>query len=172
MQIYGKGCCRMAGMTARQQRFCEEYLTCLNATQAAIKAGYSEKYAGQNADKLLKNTNVKEYLDTRLKEKESELIADQDEVLRYLTAVMRREKTDSVVVTLKKETSKYVPDEEGKMRKQTVKEEVPQIVKIPAQLRDSNKAAELLGRAYGIYTDRVETDIVLPIFGGEDELED
>lgn len=162
----------MAKMTAKQQRFCDEYLIDLNATQAAIRAGYSENTARQIGTENLTKPSIREYIDNRLAEKNKELIADQDEVMRYLTAVMRREKTDSVVVTLKKETSKYVPDEEGKMRKQTVKEEVPQIVKIPAQLRDSNKAAELLGRAYGIYTDRVETDIVLPIFGGEDELED
>ncbi len=162
----------MAKMTAKQQRFCDEYLIDLNATQAAIRAGYSENTARQIGTENLSKPSIREYIDNRLADKEKELIADQDEVMRYLTAVMRREMTDSVVVTLKKETSKYVPDEEGKMRKQTVKEEVPQIVKIPAQLRDSNKAAELLGRAYGIYTDRVETDIVLPIFGGEDELED
>lgn len=162
----------MAELTVKQQRFCDEYLACLNATQAAIKAGYAEKYAGQNADKILKNTKVKEYIENRMAEKEAELIADQNEVLRYLTSVMRREKTDSVVVTLSKETSTYVPDAEGKMRKQTVKEEIPEIVQIPAQLRDSNKAAELLGRAYGIYTDRIEAEVVLPVFGGEDDLEE
>ena len=52
----------MAGLTPRQQKFCDEYLKHPVATDAAIKAGYSEKYAGQNADKLLKNTNVREYL--------------------------------------------------------------------------------------------------------------
>lgn len=53
----------------------------------------------------------------------------------------------------------YVPDVNGTMRKQTVKEEVPQIIEIPARLSDSNKAAELLGKAYGIYTDKVEADV-------------
>ena len=146
-------------LNERQKRFCDEYLVCLNATQSAIKAGYSKKYAGQNADKLLKNTKVKEYIEKRMIEKENELIADQNEVMRYLTSVMRREKTESVVVTLSKEQSKYEPDENGTMRKRTVKEEVPQVVQIPAQLRDANKAAELLGKAYGIYTDRIDADI-------------
>ena len=152
-------CCRMADMTVKQKRFCDEYLICLNATQAAIKAGYSEKFAGQNADKILKNTNVKEYIEKRLKEKEDELVADQDEVMRYLSAVMRRQKTEHVVVTLKTEETKYVKDEDGTMRKQTIKKEVPKIVQIPAMLRDANKAAELLGKAYSIYSDRVEADV-------------
>ena len=56
-------------------------------------------------------------------------------------------------------TDTYVPDSNGTMRKQTIKEEIPQIVNIPARLSDANKAAELLGKAYGIYTDKVEADV-------------
>lgn len=149
----------MAKLTAKQQRFCDEYLIDLNATQAAIRAGYSEKTAAVIATENLRKPNISEYIEKRMAEKEKELIADQDEVMKYLTAVMRRQMTDSVVVTLNRETSKYVPDENGTMRKQTVKEEIPQIVKIPAQLRDANKAAELLGRAYGLYTDKIEADV-------------
>lgn len=153
----------MAKLTDRQKRFCDEYLIDLNATQAAIRAGYSEKAARQIATENMTKPSIQEYISNRMAEKEKELIADQNEVMRYLTAVMRREKTDSVVVTLNKETSKYVPDENGTMRKQTIKEEVPQIVKIPAPLTASNKAAELLGKAYGIYTDRVEADVDMDI---------
>lgn len=149
----------MAKLTAKQQRFCDEYLIDLNATQAAIRAGYSEKTAYSIGNENLKKPEISEYIEKRMAEKEKELIADQDEVMKYLTAVMRRQMTDSVVVTLNRETSKYVPDENGTMRKQTVKEEIPQIVKIPAQLRDANKAAELLGKAYGIYTDKIEADV-------------
>lgn len=148
----------MANMTAKQQRFCDEYLIDLNATQAAIRAGYSAKTAAVIANENLRKPYISEYIEQRMAEKEKALVADQDEVMRYLTAVMRREKTESVVVTLKRERSTYVPDDEGKMRKQTIKEEYPEVVKIPAQLRDANKAAELLGKAYGIYTDRVELD--------------
>lgn len=146
-------------LTAKQQRFCDEYLLDLNATQAAIRAGYSEKTARVIACENLTKPYIQEYIEKRMAEKEKALIADQNEVMKYLTAVMRREKTDSVVVTLNKEVSKYIPDENGTMRKQTVKEEVPQIIQIPAQLRDANKAAELLGKAYGIYTDKIEADV-------------
>lgn len=149
----------MAELNTKQKRFCDEYLVCLNATQAAIKAGYKEKYARQSASKLLQNATVKKYIEKRLAEKQDELIADQEEVLKYLTAVMRRQKTEHIVVTVKEETSKYIKDEDGKMRKQTIRKEVPKVVEIPAMLKDSNKAAELLGKTYGMYTDRVESDV-------------
>lgn len=82
----------MAMLTAKQQRFCDEYLVDLNATQAAIRAGYSKKNANNIASENLAKPNIREYIDKRLSEKESKLIAQQDEVLKYLTAVMRREK--------------------------------------------------------------------------------
>jgi phage terminase small subunit len=149
----------MAKLTAKQQRFCDEYLIDLNATQAAIRAGYSEKNARNIASENLAKPNIREYIDNRLAEKEKALIADQNEVLKYLTATMRREKKESVVVTTSEERSVYVPDDNGTMRKQTVKKETPQIVEIPARLSDANKAAELLGKAYGLYTEKVEADV-------------
>lgn len=150
----------MAKLTAKQQRFCDEYLIDLNATQAAIRAGYSERTAAVIATENLRKPNISEYIEKRMAEKEKELIADQDEVMKYLTAVMRRQMKDSVVVTLQNKTEKWVMDEDtGKLKKQTITEEKPAVVEIPAQLRDANKAAELLGKAYGIYTDRIEADV-------------
>lgn len=163
----------MAELNYRQRLFCDEYLIDLNATQAAIRAGYKEKYAHTNANKLLQNTTIQEYIQKRLDEKEDALIAKQDEVMKYLTSVMRREHKENVVVTTSKETSKYVPDDEGKMRKQTVKEEIPQVIEIPARLTDSNKAAELLGKRYGLFTDKVDVGGAVPVvISGSDELED
>lgn len=149
----------MAKMTDKQKRFCDEYLIDMNGAQAAIRAGYSKKTAKQIATENLSKPYLREYIDKRMAEKEAALIADQDEVMKYLTAVMRREKAEHVVVTCTEETSSYVQDAEGKMRKQTVKKETPKIVEIPARLQDSNKAAELLGKAYGIYTDKVDADV-------------
>lgn len=150
-------------MTAKQMRFCDEYLIDLNATQAAIRAGYSEKTARVIGQENLLKPAIKEYIENRMAEKEEQLIAKQDEVMKYLTSVMRREKTENIVVTLSEETTKYVPDDNGTMRKQTIKKEIPKIVEIPAKLSDSNKAAELLGRAYGIYSDRVEQEIDMDV---------
>ena len=163
----------MAKMTAKQQRFCDEYLIDLNATQAAIRAGYSEKTAGVIASENLKKPYLQEYIQKRMAEKEDALIAKQDEVMKYLSSVMRRELEEHVVVTVSEEKSWYAPDETGKMRKRSEKKETPEIVKIPSRLADANKAAELLGKAYGIFTEKVDVDGQIPIVitGGE-SLED
>ena len=147
----------MAKMTAKQQRFCDEYLIDLNATQAAIRSGYSEKTARAIGNENLTKPDIKEYIEKRMAEKKAELIADQDEVMIYLSSVMRRDLKESVVVTLQNKTEKWVKDEDtGKLKKQTVTEESPAVVEIPARLSDANKAAELLGKAYGLYTEKVE----------------
>ena len=166
----------MAEMTAKQKRFCDEYLIDLNATQAAIRAGYSKKTAKQIGQENLTKPVIKEYIEKRMAEKEKELIADQDEVMRYLSAVMRRELKECIVVTVTEEQSTYVPDGTGKMRKETTKTEVPEIVEIPAKLSDANKAAELLGKAYGIYTDKIEADMDMELnisidYGDENEVD-
>lgn len=146
----------MSELGDRQKRFADEYLIDFNAEQAAIRAGYSEKYARGNAHKLVANSGIGAYLKERMSEKDSELIATSDEVLQYLTAVMRRQKSEYVVVTLKRERTEYVPDKNGTMRKQTVKEEYAEKVEIPARLSDANKAAELLGKAHCLFTDKVD----------------
>lgn len=147
----------MAKLTAKQQRFCDEYLIDLNATQAAIRAGYSKKTARAIGNENLTKPDIVEYIDERMAEKEAELVADQDEVMKYLSSVMRRDLKESVVVTLQNKTEKWVKDEEtGKLKKQTVTEESPAVVEIPARLSDANKAAELLGKAYGLYKEKVE----------------
>lgn len=142
-------------LTEKQKRFCDEYLIDLNATQAAIRAGYSKRSARQIAERNMTKDDIQKYIKERMDEKEDELIADQDEVLRYLTATMRREKKECIVVTIKEKKSVYVPDK----KKQTVEKEVPKIIEIPAKLSDANKAAELLGKRYALFTDKVETDV-------------
>lgn len=148
-------------MTHNEKIFCNEYLIDLNQTRAykvAYKKVKKDSVAAAAASRLMNKPEIKEYIDKRMAEKEDELIAKQDEILRYLTSVMRREKKEVVVVTLRKEISEYKPDEQGAMRKVTVKEEVPQLVEIPAKLSDSNKAAELLGKRYRLYTDNINLD--------------
>ena len=74
----------MAKLTAKQKRFCDEYLIDLNATQAAIRAGYSRKTARAIANENFTKPDIKEYIEKRMAEKEKELIADQNEVMKYL----------------------------------------------------------------------------------------
>lgn len=142
-------------LTEKQKRFCDEYLVDLNATQAAIRAGYSKKTAKQIAQQNLTKLDIQEYIKKRMAEKEDALIAKQDEVLQTLTRVLRRQEMDTVVVTCKERSSGY--DENGK--KVIVEKEVPRVVQIPTRVNDLNKAAELLGKRYGLYTEKIETDV-------------
>ena len=133
----------MDKLNDRQKRFADEYLIDLNAERAAIRAGYSKRYARGNAYKLVANECIKEYIKKRMDEKEKELIADQDEVLKYLTSVLRGESlsTEIVVEGLGNGVS-----------------EARTMDKKPSE-KDKLKAAELLGKRYGLYTDKIETDI-------------
>ncbi|WP_415341522.1 terminase small subunit [Clostridium perfringens] len=113
-------------LTPKQKAFADYYIELGNAEQAAIKAGYSKKYARGNAHKLVANSCIKQYTEERLKEIEDERIADGKEVLQYLTKVMRGEEKDQFG--------------------------------LDASLQDRTKAAELLGKRYRLFVDKVEKD--------------
>ena len=145
-------------MTRKQKIFADEYLIDLNATRA-YKVAYpsvkNDATAAAASARLLRNVKVREYIEKRLAEKEDALIAKQDEVLQTLTRVLRRQEPDTVVVTCKERRSGY--DENGK--KVIVEKEVPQLVQVPTRVSDLNKAAELLGKRYGLYTDKIEQTV-------------
>lgn len=163
----------MGKMTDKQMRFADEYLVDCNATKAAVRAGYSVKTAQQIGAENLKKPVIREYIDEKLSEMSRSTIADAEEVMQYLTSVMRRECRESVVVTMNREHSEYRPDENGTMRKQTVKEEVAEVVEIPARLSDANKAAELLGKRYSMFTDKVDVNgVSTVVFEGIDDIYD
>ena len=81
-------------MNERQKRFCDEYLIDCNATQAAIRAGYSEKTAYSQGQRMLKNIEVKTYIDEQLEQLHNEKIADAQEVLETLTRILRRQENE------------------------------------------------------------------------------
>lgn len=69
--------------------FAEEWLKTMNATQSAIKAGYSERTAYSAGNRLLKKVEVKQYIDERLAEMQESSIADTNEVMQFLSSTMR-----------------------------------------------------------------------------------
>ena len=144
------------GMTEKQKIFADEYIICLNATRAYKKAYPNVKkdeVARSNGSRLLTNANVKAYIDEQLERLQSERVADQQEVMEYLTAVMRGKKTEPLLVL----------DGEGK---QKVVNAVP-----PVQAR--TKAAELLGKRYRLFTDKQEVEVQgTVVFANEDEIAD
>ena len=143
----------MAQLTLKQKKFADEYIVSGNATESAIKAGYSKKTANRIGSENLSKLDIKNYIDERLKEIESEKIADQQEVLKYLSAVMRGEMTE--------QTLKSVGDS-GQV-----------ITEIDVGAKDRIKAAELLGKRYRLWTDKSEVEVTgAVVFSNESEIPD
>lgn len=144
-------------LNERQMRFVDEYMIDLNATQAAIRAGYSVKTAYSQGQRLLKNVEIKTELAEQMEKVRSLKIADATEIMEYLTSVMRGESEAEVVVVegcgegfSSARTMQKAPDEKEKL-----------------------KAAELLGKRYNMFNDKLNVDGVIPVvISGGDELED
>ena len=142
----------MAGLTLKQRKFCDEYIISGNTEQAAIKAGYSKAYARGNAHKLVANVSMKSYIDARLSEIASKKIAQQEEVLQYLTSIMRGEETEQTLRGLG-EGEQMIDD-------------------IEVSAKDRIKAAELLGKRYGMWTEKVDVSGGVVFITGDDEVAD
>ena len=144
-------------MTEKQKRFCDEYLACLNAKQAAIKAGYSKKTAAQMGQENLNKPYLREYIDEQLARYEESLIVSREELLRYMSSVVRGESKAQIVMT--------VGTGDGVS-------EVVHVMKAPDE-KERLKAAELLGRAYGIFNDRLNISEPVPVvLSGAADLEE
>lgn len=126
-------------LTERQKAFCDYYIETLNATEAARRAGYSEKTAKEIGCENLTKPNIQAYIQERLKQMDKERIASAEEVLEYLTRVMRGEEKEKLL--------EY--NEEG--------EET--IISAPPSIKNRTKAAELLGKRYALFTDKKEVDV-------------
>lgn len=135
-------------LTDKQKRFTDEYIVDCNATQAAIRAGYSPKSASKTGSKLLNNPKVRNYIDKELDVIRSKNIADAEEVMCFLTQVMRGDVKEPMVLR----------GENG------------QVVEMVAfSARERLKAAELIGKRYGIFSENVQVQSSEPviIFGGD-----
>lgn len=133
------------GMTEKQKRFADEYLIDLNGTRA-YKVAYpsvkNDETAWAAASRMLRNVKVKTYIDEQLEKIHNEKTADAQEVLEYLTAVMRNEQTEEVVVV--------EGTGDGCSEARTVEKDT--------SIKDRVKAAELLGKRYSLFTDKMELD--------------
>ena len=147
-------------MTEKQQMFADEYIIDCNATRA-YKAAYpnvkKDNVAAANGARLLRNAKVAAYIEEKLAEISSQKTASAQEVMEYLTSVMRGESESSVVVV----------EGYGEGCSEA------KIIEKPPDEKERLRAAELLGRHYAIFTDKVKTEGAIPVVisGGED-LED
>lgn len=122
-------------MNDRQKKFAEYYAQCGNAALSAVKAGYSEKYAGQNADKLLKNTNIAEYIKQLTEKAQDERIMtvkDRQVLLSDIAQDSDNALSDRIraIDTLNKMTGEYV-------------------AKVQADVKTSQKFADILTQLGG-----------------------
>ncbi|MEK4555561.1 terminase small subunit [Jeotgalicoccus sp. FSL K6-3177] len=135
----------MVKLTMKQQKFADEYIISGNATQAYMIAYPNvkkESTARAAASRMLANVNVKAYIDARLEELKKESIAEQDEVLQYLTAVMRGEMKDEALIVVP------IGDFESEVQRHDQRADTSQ----------RTKAAELLGKRYGLFRDIQEVE--------------
>lgn len=126
-------------LTIKQKNFADLYIKTGNATQSYIDAGYKatkREIAEANARKLLANYSVKSYIENRMEELKEKSIASQEEVLQYLTKVMRGEEKDQFG--------------------------------LDASLQDRTKCAELLGKRYGTFKEKVEHSGSIPVVIDDD----
>lgn len=146
-------------MTEKQKKFADEYLIDLNATRAyraAYPAVKKDTVAAQAGSRLLRNVNVKSYIDEQLEKIHNQKTADAQEVMEYLTSVMRGESLAEEIVV------------EGLGEGVS---EARRMQKAPSE-KDKLKAAELLGKRFGLYTDKIDMDADLDLritidYGGD-----
>lgn len=141
----------MAKLSLKQQKFCEVYIETGNVYQSAIEAGYSENYAKTGSVKLLENVSVKAFIDARLEELKQKSIATQEEVLQALTSILRGETVD-------------LTDAESEQFGKTTTRAI--------RNQDRVKAAELLGKRYQMWTDKVDLSGGIEVVVIKEDLDD
>ena len=169
-------------LTDKQKRFCEDYLLDLNATQAAIRAGYSPKTAEQTASRLLRNVKVQEYIAKRQKELSRSTHITQERVIKELALIAFSNNADYARVVEKKMQTEVdgmlvdVLGEDGKpIMYRTVEpvltdeltEEQKRALAVIKKGRDGLevksfdkvRALELLGKHLGIFTEKIEANV-------------
>lgn len=129
-------------LTPKQKAFADYYIELGNATEAAIKAGYSKKTAKEVGYENLTKPHIKNYIEERMKEIESDRIAKAEEVLAFLSSSLRGGVLEEVVAA--------ESDGVGGVK--------PVIVKKQLSAKDRIKAAELLGKRYALFTEKVDLD--------------
>lgn len=169
-------------LTDKQRKFCDEYLIDLNATQAAIRAGYTENYANTNASKLLQNTTISQYIGERQKELSRKTEITQERVIRELALIAFSNNADYAQVVEKKMQVEAggalvdLLDKDGKpvmyrtvepVLTEELTEEQKRALAVIKKGRDGLevkscdkvKALELLGKHLGIFTDKIEANV-------------
>ena len=165
----------MAGkLTDKQKKFVEEYLLDLNATQGCIRAGYSSRNADKIGSQLLGKTRVRDAISSAMAERSRRTGINQDRIVQELARIAFVKITDVV-------------DSNGEIKRNASDDDLACIESYKVKDSDSAtgssyereikfasklKALELLGKHLGMWNDKLNVEVTLPVFGGEDSLED
>ncbi|RDG16212.1 terminase small subunit [Leuconostoc mesenteroides] len=134
-------------LTPKQKKFADEYIKTGNATQSAIEAGYSKKTARSVGSENLTKPDISEYIAKRLEKIDKEKIAEQKEILEFMTRVMRRQETEQVTNVLKKPTVLTVHGSgDDNTYEKVVNEEVVEVSEVAGSVGDAVRAADLLSK--------------------------
>ncbi len=161
-------------MTKKQKRFVEEYMLDLNATQAAIRAGYSADSAGSIGCELLTKPDIRAQVDAALAERSRRTGVNADRVIRELARVAFFKATDAVEMSDATLKDDIAADDAAVIASVKVKQTFGDYEGIEREVRfaDKLKALELLGKHLGMFTDKVQVSRVAPVIaddlGGED----
>lgn len=151
----------MAKLNAKQQRFVEEYLIDLNATQAAIRAGYSVKTANEQGSQLLVKLSIQEEIAKAMAERSKRTGINQDRVIQELARIafvnpqkvinaedgsVRADASEDDLACIQSVKVKQSFSDKGDMTEREVR------------LNDKMKALELLGKHLGMFKDKVELE--------------
>lgn len=145
-------------MRDKQKRFCEEYLIDLNATQAAIRAGYSPKTAGQIGNRLLKNVQIRARIAAARAEQSKRTGVNADRVIRELARIAfvnPTEVIDTDKATVLPGASKDDTAAIASVKVKTSNSDTGKSVEREIRFHDKNKALELLGRHLGMFNDKL-----------------
>lgn len=163
------------GLTEKQKRFVEEYLIDLNATQACIRAGYKVDNARQQATENLSKPYIAQAIEKAMAERSKRTGINQDRVIQELARIafvkitdvvdadgeIRRDASDDDLACIESVKVKDSDNQFGGSREREVK------------LAPKMKALELLGKHLGMWNDKLNVDVNLPVFyEGEDDLEE
>ncbi len=162
-------------MTKKQKRFIDEYLIDLNATQAAIRAGYSVESAREIGYENLIKHDIQQAIAKKMAERSRRTGVNQDRVILELARLAFVKMTDIV-------------DSSGKIKDTATDDDLSCIESVKYKHSDTDsgssierevkissklKALELLGKHLGMWNDKVDVNVAIPVvISGEEDLKD
>ena len=145
-------------MTKKQKVFCEEYLKDLNATQAAIRAGYSPKSAGTIGNENMQKLQIRACIDKALAERSKRTGVNVDRVVLELARMAFVNPADVINfdgATIEEDASRDDTAAIHSVKVKRIPSEHGEILEREIRLVDKNKPLELLGKHLGMYTDKL-----------------